>query len=62
MMHTPLARDARILIIGGGGTFGASTALHLARRGYTNVVACDQFEVPSAQSGGVAVSQIVPPS
>jgi hypothetical protein len=55
-----LEKDAKILIFGGGGTMGSSTALHLARRGYTDITVLDEFEIPSRQSAGVRLS--VPPS
>jgi hypothetical protein len=48
----PLRKDSKILIVGGGGTIGASTALHLARRGYTNVHVLDVFPIPSGNSAG----------
>lgn len=47
-----------ILIIGCG-TWGSSTALHLARRGYRNVTVLDPYEVPSAISAGNDVNKIV---
>jgi sarcosine oxidase/L-pipecolate oxidase len=46
-----------ILIIGAG-TWGASTALHLARQGYTNVTLLDPYPVPSAISAGNDVNKI----
>ncbi|RAL07117.1 NAD(P)/FAD-dependent oxidoreductase [Aspergillus homomorphus CBS 101889] len=52
MHHLP------ILIIGAG-TWGASTALHLARRGYTNVTVLDAYAQPSAISAGNDVNKIV---
>lgn len=50
--------QAPILIIGAG-TWGASTALHLARRGYTNVTVLDAYHQPSAISAGNDVNKIV---
>jgi sarcosine oxidase/sarcosine oxidase/L-pipecolate oxidase len=45
-------RKARILIVGGGGVIGSSTALELARRGYEDIRLLDMFENPSANSAG----------
>ncbi|OCF33856.1 sarcosine oxidase [Kwoniella heveanensis BCC8398] len=45
-------KDSKILIVGGGGTIGSSTALHLARRGYTDIRLLDVFQNPSANSAG----------
>jgi len=43
--------DQKILIIGTG-TFGASTAYHLAKRGYTNITCIDKWPYPSLDSAG----------
>lgn len=51
-------KSSSILIIGCG-TWGASTALHLARRGYKNVTVLDPYEVPSAISAGNDINKIV---
>lgn len=51
-------RSSKILVIGAG-TWGASTALHLARRGYTNVTVLDSYPQPSAISAGNDVNKIV---
>lgn len=56
MAATP--KDQTILIVGGG-TFGLSTALHLARRGYTNVTVLDPHPIPSALSAGNDVNKTV---
>ncbi|WRT68781.1 uncharacterized protein IL334_005761 [Kwoniella shivajii] len=45
-------KDSKILIVGGGGTIGSSTALHLARRGYKDVRLLDIFQNPSLNSAG----------
>lgn len=37
---------------------GSSTALHLARRGYTDVTILDVFPIPSAQSAGFDLNKI----
>ena len=38
---TPLNKDDAIIIVGAG-IFGLSTAVHLSRRGYTNVTVYDR--------------------
>lgn len=50
--------DSSILIIGAG-TWGCSTALHLARRGYTNIKVLDPYPIPSPISAGNDVNKIV---
>jgi sarcosine oxidase / L-pipecolate oxidase len=50
--------NASILIIGAG-TWGCSTALHLARRGYTNITVLDPYELPSPISAGNDINKIV---
>ncbi|KAL1836277.1 hypothetical protein VTK73DRAFT_5109 [Phialemonium thermophilum] len=57
-MPSPLTKTSSILIVGGG-TWGCSTALHLARRGYTNVTVLDGHEIPSPISAGNDVNKIV---
>lgn len=52
------AKDSKILIVGGGGTIGSSTALHLARRGYTDIRLLDKFENPSANSAGNDMNKV----
>lgn len=47
-----------ILIIGAG-TWGCSTALHLARRGYSNVTVLDPYDIPSPISAGNDVNKII---
>lgn len=37
------------MIVGGAGTIGSSTALHLCRRGYTNVTILDVYGFPADQ-------------
>ncbi|KAL3483151.1 hypothetical protein BJX62DRAFT_220757 [Aspergillus germanicus] len=49
-MSPPLSQQSSILIIGGG-TWGCSTALHLARWGYKNVKVLDPYEIPSPIAG-----------
>ena len=50
--------DSSILIIGGG-TWGSSTALHLARRGYKNITVLDAYDIPSPISAGNDINKIV---
>ncbi|KAJ9143413.1 FAD dependent oxidoreductase [Pleurostoma richardsiae] len=57
-MASELSKASKILIIGGG-TWGCSTALHLARRGYTNVTVLDAHPIPSPISAGNDVNKIV---
>lgn len=47
------------LLVIGAGTWGSSTALHLARRGYTNVTVLDPYPVPSAISAGNDINKII---
>lgn len=54
----PVTKSSSILIIGGG-TWGTSTALHLARRGYTNVNVLDLYAIPSAISAGNDMNKII---
>ncbi|KAG9571444.1 fructosyl amine:oxygen oxidoreductase, partial [Aureobasidium melanogenum] len=50
--------DSQILIVGGG-TWGCSTALHLARRGYKNVTVLEAHPIPSPISAGNDVNKIM---
>jgi sarcosine oxidase/L-pipecolate oxidase len=54
-------RTTRIIVIGGGGTLGSSTALHLLRAGYTpsNITVLDSYPIPSAQSAGNDINKIM---
>ncbi|KAJ9653170.1 hypothetical protein H2198_007632 [Neophaeococcomyces mojaviensis] len=54
----PLGTQSSILIIGAG-TWGASTALHLARRGYQNITVLDPYPSPSPISAGNDVNKIL---
>ncbi|KAJ3537248.1 hypothetical protein NM208_g6389 [Fusarium decemcellulare] len=56
-MASQLTKQSNILIVGGG-TWGCSTALHLARRGYTNVTVLDAHHIPSPISAGHDVNKI----
>lgn len=51
----------KIIVIGGGGTFGSSTALHLIRSGYapSNITVLDTYQIPSAQSAGNDLNKIM---
>lgn len=53
--------DTRVIVIGGGGTMGSSTALHLLRAGYTpsNITVLDTYPIPSAQSAGNDLNKIM---
>ncbi|KAK5048217.1 hypothetical protein LTR84_005887 [Exophiala bonariae] len=51
-------KSSSILIVGAG-TWGCSTALHLMRRGYSDVTLVDPYPVPSPISAGNDVNKIV---
>ncbi|KAI1774421.1 fructosyl amine:oxygen oxidoreductase [Hypoxylon cercidicola] len=53
-----LLNDNSILIVGGG-TWGCSIALELARNGYSNVTVLDGEEVPSSISAGNDLNKIM---
>jgi sarcosine oxidase/L-pipecolate oxidase len=57
---TPRA-NTKIIVVGGGGTMGSSTALHLLRAGYTpsNITVLDTYPIPSAQSAGYDLNKIM---
>ncbi|BFZ59813.1 hypothetical protein YB2330_000834 [Saitoella coloradoensis] len=54
----PLTLSSPILIIGAG-TFGLSTALHLARRKYTSITVLDPHPPPSPLSAGNDINKVV---
>lgn len=58
MTPPPLNATSSILIIGAG-TWGCSTALHLARRGYKCVKVLDPHSVPSPIAAGNDVNKIM---
>lgn len=58
MPRKPLDSTSSILIVGAG-TWGCSTALHLARRGYKNVKVLDPHGVPSPIAAGNDVNKIM---
>ncbi|EED20883.1 sarcosine oxidase, putative [Talaromyces stipitatus ATCC 10500] len=53
--------NTKIVVVGGGGTMGSSTALHLIRSGYTpsNITVLDVYPIPSAQSAGYDLNKIM---
>ncbi|KAL1301581.1 hypothetical protein AAFC00_005814 [Neodothiora populina] len=61
----PPTQNSPIQVIGGG-TWGISTALTLARRGYTDILVLDSCAIPSSISAGNDVNKIMeegdPPS
>ncbi|TQB73262.1 hypothetical protein MPDQ_006007 [Monascus purpureus] len=57
-MASELSTSSSILIVGAG-TWGCSTALHLARRGYKHVTVLDPYPVPSPIAAGNDVNKIM---
>jgi sarcosine oxidase/L-pipecolate oxidase len=54
-----MASSSRIVIVGGG-TFGLSTAYHLAKSGYTDITVIDKSEyLPSSESAGNDLNKII---
>ncbi|KAK7756496.1 hypothetical protein SLS62_001330 [Diatrype stigma] len=53
--------NTKVVVAGGGGTMGSSTALHLIRAGYTpeNITVLDTYPIPSAQSAGNDLNKIM---
>ncbi|BFZ63536.1 AAA ATPase midasin [Saitoella coloradoensis] len=54
----PPPESSKILILGAG-TFGISTAYHLAKSGYSNIHVLDRADVPSPYSAGTDLNKIV---
>ncbi|KAF6831612.1 fructosyl amine:oxygen oxidoreductase [Colletotrichum plurivorum] len=54
----PPSKTSSIVIIGAG-TFGISTAYHLAKRGYTNITCIDRHPVPSLDSAAYDLNKII---
>lgn len=57
-MAPNIPKDRSILIVGGG-TFGTSTAYHLAQQGYTNVTVLDRWAPPSKEAAGNDINKII---
>jgi sarcosine oxidase/L-pipecolate oxidase len=47
------------VIIIGGGTFGTTTAYHLARKGYKSVTVLDRWPVPSLEAAGNDINKVI---
>jgi sarcosine oxidase / L-pipecolate oxidase len=54
------SRNSKRVLIIGGGTFGLSTAYHLAKSGYANVTVIDKSPfLPSNSSAGHDLNKII---
>ncbi|OBT68206.1 hypothetical protein VE03_02381 [Pseudogymnoascus sp. 23342-1-I1] len=53
-----MERDTSILVIGSG-TWGISTAYHLAKRGYSRITCIDKHPYPSLDSAGYDLNKII---
>ncbi|KAI5478450.1 hypothetical protein MNV49_005091 [Pseudohyphozyma bogoriensis] len=56
-MTAPPSLNSPILVVGAG-TFGLSTAWHLARRGYKNITVIDRHDAPSVASAGYDLNKV----
>lgn len=54
-----MAGKSNTILIIGGGTWGCSIALELARNGYSNVTVLDGEEVPSSIAAGNDLNKIM---
>ena len=59
MSSSPPPNKSTPLLILGGGTWGLSSALSLARRGYTSILVLDRYAIPSPTSAGNDANKIV---
>ncbi|KAF2189006.1 FAD-dependent oxidoreductase [Zopfia rhizophila CBS 207.26] len=51
--------NTKVIIVGGGGTFGLSTAWYLVRSGYRKIQCLDRWPTPSPSSAGFDRNKIV---
>jgi sarcosine oxidase/L-pipecolate oxidase len=51
--------NKRSVLIVGGGTFGTSTAYHLAQRGYAQIVVLDRSAPPSEVAAGNDINKVI---
>jgi sarcosine oxidase / L-pipecolate oxidase len=51
--------NERSVLVVGGGTFGTSTAYHLAKRGYKSVRVLDRWAPPSLEAAGNDINKVI---